>query len=222
MVPNKLSCFDQVDLQDVNDRAGLSVPTIVNQIRTNKTPPTYVRTNKFTEAFQTIVDAYGISKYSEVNPGLYTIVTFPFLFAVMFGDFGHGSLMFMAASAMIFFEKKLHRAKLDELTYMAFYGRYIMLMMGLFSMYTGFIYNDIFSRAFTFFPSQWQWPEDIKAGQSVEATLKGGYRFPIGLDWNWHEAENSLLFSNSMKMKMSILLGWSHVSAPALLYSASE
>jgi V-type H+-transporting ATPase subunit a len=199
-------------LQDVNDRAGLSVPTIVNQIRTNKTPPTYVRTNKFTEAFQTIVNAYGIPKYSEVNPGLYTIVTFPFLFAVMFGDFGHGSLMFMAASAMIFFEKKLLRAKLDELTYMAFYGRYIMLMMGLFSMYTGFIYNDIFSRAFTFFPSQWQWPEDIKAGQSVEATLKDGYRFPIGLDWNWHEAENSLLFSNSMKMKMSILLGWSHMT----------
>lgn len=199
-------------LQDVNDRAGLSVPTIVNQIRTNKTPPTYVRTNKFTEAFLTIINSYGIPKYSEVNPGLYTIVTFPFLFAVMFGDMGHGFIMALAASAMIFFEKKLLRTKLDELTYMAFYGRYIMLMMGLFSIYTGFIYNDIFSRALSIFPSQWQWPEDIKAGQSVEATLKDGYRFPIGLDWNWHEAENSLLFSNSMKMKMSILLGWSHMT----------
>lgn len=199
-------------LQDVNDRAGLSVPTIVNQIRTNKTPPTYVRTNKFTEAFQTIVHSYGISKYSEVNPGLYTIVTFPFLFAVMFGDFGHGALMTMAAAAMIFWEKKLLRTKLDELSYMAFYGRYIMLMMGIFSMYTGFIYNDIFSRPFTFIPSQWQWPEDIKVGKSVEASLKGNYRFPIGLDWNWHEAENSLLFSNSMKMKMSILLGWAHMT----------
>ena len=199
-------------LQDVNDRAGLSVPTIVNQIRTNKTPPTYVRTNKFTEAFQTIVNAYGIPKYNEVNPGLYTVVTFPFLFAVMFGDFGHGSLMTMTAAAMIFWEKKLQRTKLDEISYMAFYGRYIMLMMGLFSMYTGFIYNDIFSKSFTIFPSSWQWPEDIKAGESVEASLKDGYRYPIGLDWNWHEAENSLLFSNSMKMKMSILLGWAHVS----------
>ncbi|CAG7974630.1 unnamed protein product [Penicillium salamii] len=199
-------------LQDVNDRAGLTVPTIVNQIRTNKTPPTYVRTNKFTEAFQTIVDAYGIAKYSEVNPGLYTVVTFPFLFAVMFGDCGHGFLMTMAASAMIFWEKKLHRTKLDELTYMAFYGRYIMLMMGLFSIYTGFIYNDIFSKSFTIFPSQWQWPSDIKAGEMVEATLKEGYRFPFGLDWNWHEADNSLLFSNSMKMKMSVLLGWCHMT----------
>ncbi|KAF9887985.1 H(+)-transporting V0 sector ATPase subunit a [Aspergillus nanangensis] len=199
-------------LQDVNDRAGLSVPTIINQIRTNKTPPTYMRTNKFTEGFQTIVNAYGIPKYSEVNPGLYTVVTFPFLFAVMFGDVGHGFLMFLCAACMIFWERKLLKTKLDELTYMAFYGRYIMLMMGLFSMYTGLIYNDIFSKAFTVFPSQWQWPETIPKGQAVEASLTDGYRFPFGLDWNWHEAENSLLFSNSLKMKMSIVLGWSHMT----------
>lgn len=199
-------------LQDVNDRAGLTVPTIVNQIRTNKTPPTFVRTNKFSEAFQTIVNAYGIPKYSEINPGLYTVITFPFLFAVMFGDFGHGFLMALTATAMILAEKKLQKTKLDELTYMAFYGRYIMLMMGIFSMYTGFIYNDIFSRSFTIFSSQWKWPDDIRPGQMVEASLKQGYRYPIGLDWNWHEAQNSLLFTNSLKMKMSILLGWAHMT----------
>lgn len=199
-------------LQDVNDRAGLTVPTIINQIRTNKTPPTYVRTNKFTEAFQTIVNAYGIPKYSEVNPGMYTVVTFPFLFAVMFGDMGHGMLMALAAAAMIIWEKKLAKTKLDELTYMAFYGRYIMLMMGIFSIYTGFLYNDIFSKSLTIFPSQWQWPSDLREGESVDASLKEGYRFPIGLDWNWHEAENSLLFSNSLKMKMSVLMGWCHMT----------
>ncbi|KAL4921729.1 V-type ATPase, V0 complex, 116kDa subunit family [Aspergillus aurantiobrunneus] len=204
-------------LQDVNDRAGLSVPSIVNQIRTNKTPPTYVRTNKFTEAFQTIVNAYGIPKYSEVNPGLYTVVTFPFLFAVMFGDFGHGFLMALVASVMIFWERTLSKTKLDELSYMAFYGRYIMLMMGLFSMYTGLIYNDIFSKSFTFLSSSWQWPEHIQPNEAVEASLRGSYRFPFGLDWNWHEAENSLLFTNSMKMKMSIVLGWAHMSYALIL-----
>ena len=203
-------------LQDVNDRAGLSVPTIVNQIKTNRTPPTYNKTNKFTEAFQTIINAYGTAKYQEVNPGLPTIITFPFLFAVMFGDFGHGALMFLAAAAMIYWEKPLMRSKQDELFSMAFFGRYIMLMMGLFSMYTGLIYNDAFSKAFTPFKSQWVWPTDFKEGDSITARLRdphsNGYRYPFGLDWGWHETENDLLFSNSYKMKLSILMGWAHMT----------
>ena len=199
-------------LQDVNDRAGMSVPTIVNQIRTSKTPPTYNKKNKFTEAFQTIIDAYGTAKYTEVNPGLPTIVTFPFLFAVMFGDFGHGTIITLTALAMIFFENPMSKSKLNELVAMAFYGRYIMLMMGVFSIYTGLIYNDAFSKALSLFPSQWQWPHDFKEGQSIEAKLKGSYRYPFGLDWAWHGSENELLFSNSFKMKLSILMGWAHMT----------
>ena len=199
-------------LQDVNDRAGLSVPTIVNQIRTSKTPPTYNKTNRFTACFQMIIDAYGTAKYAEVNPGLPTIVTFPFLFAVMFGDFGHGFLMFVAALAMIFFERKLSQGKLDELFSMAFTGRYIMLMMGLFSMYTGLIYNDSFSKAMDIFPSMWQWPQNFTEGDTIAATRKDGYTYPFGLDWSWHDTDTELLFSNSYKMKLSILMGWAHMT----------
>ena len=200
-------------LQDVNDRAGLSVPTIVNQIKTTKTPPTYVKTNKFTLGFQTIINAYGTAKYQEVNPGLPTIITFPFLFAVMFGDFGHGIIVTLAALAMIYWEKPLQRSKQDELFAMAFYGRYIMLMMGVFSMYTGLIYCDAFSKPVPLFKSMWEWPNPNKTGESVEADFSdNNYRYPFGLDWNWHETENDLLFTNSYKMKLSILLGWAHMT----------
>ena len=197
-------------LQDVNDRAGLSVPTIVNEIKTTKTPPTFFRTNKFTEAFQTIINAYGTAKYKEVNPGLPTIVTFPFLFAVMFGDFGHGTLMFLAAAAMIYWEKPLQRSKQDELFAMAFYGRYIMLMMGMFSMFTGLVYNDVFSQSFDIFESSWSWPEP--KGNDATASLKKDYRYPFGLDPGWHGTDNDLLFSNSYKMKLSIVMGWAHMT----------
>lgn len=37
----------------------------------------------------------------------YTIITFPFLFAVMFGDCGHGMVMLMAALWMVLNEKNL-------------------------------------------------------------------------------------------------------------------
>ncbi|KAG9239535.1 putative V-type proton ATPase subunit A [Amylocarpus encephaloides] len=200
-------------LHDVNNRAGLSVPSIINEIRTNKTPPTYQKTNKFTEGFQTIINAYGTAKYQEVNPGLPTIVTFPFLFAVMFGDFGHGFLMVVAAAAMIYWEKSLKKVR-DELFSMAFYGRYIMLMMGIYSMYTGLIYNDVFSKSLSPFKSAWNWdlPKGYKPGDTVLAQLEGDYRYPFGLDWMWHDTENDLLFTNSYKMKLSILMGWAHMT----------
>ncbi|KAK1765532.1 H(+)-transporting V0 sector ATPase subunit A [Phialemonium atrogriseum] len=201
-------------LQDVNNRAGLSVPSIINEIRTNKTPPTYLKTNKFTEAFQTIVNAYGTATYREVNPTIPVIVTFPFLFAVMFGDFGHAVIMLTAALAMIYWEKPLKKVTF-ELFAMVFYGRYIALVMAVFSIYTGLIYNDVFSKPFTFFDSAWKWnvPEGYKGGSSIQATLKDPpQRYPFGLDPMWHGSENDLLFSNSLKMKMSIILGWAHMT----------
>jgi len=60
------------------------------------------------------MDSYGVAKYQEVNPGLFAIVTFPFLFAVMFGDIGHGTIIFLAAVYMILAEKKLAKADLGE------------------------------------------------------------------------------------------------------------
>lgn len=50
-------------------KSGATVPSFVNRIPTSNTPPTLIRTNKFTSGFQNIVDAYGVGTYREVNPG---------------------------------------------------------------------------------------------------------------------------------------------------------
>ena len=49
---------------------------------------------------QTMVNTYGVPRYGEANPATIAIVTFPFLFAVMFGDWGHGSLILFVGSLL--------------------------------------------------------------------------------------------------------------------------
>lgn len=99
------------------ERTNSNIPPLLNEIRTNLTPPTYHRTNKFTIGFQEIVDAYGVASYREVNPGLFAIVTFPFLFAVMFGDVGHGLIVSMFAIWMCYYEKSLQSKKWGEVAF---------------------------------------------------------------------------------------------------------
>jgi len=200
----------QLALKHATEESGTNVPPILHELRTNKTPPTFIRTNKFTEGFQTIMDAYGIASYQEVNPGLFAVITFPFLFAVMFGDIGHGFITFATASIMILMERKLAKADLGEIFGTFFFGRYIILLMGVFSMYTGFLYNDIFSKSLHVFPSAWTWPA-AHGNESVVA-ISTGHTYPIGIDPGWHGADNALLFTNSYKMKMSIVLGVIHMT----------
>ncbi|KAG2365868.1 V-type ATPase, V0 complex, 116kDa subunit family [Suillus spraguei] len=209
-VPTRDLTMIHMALRHATEESGTSVVPILQELRTSKTPPTFTRTNKFTEGFQTIMDAYGIATYQEVNPGLFAIVTFPFLFAVMFGDIGHGLIILFAALYMIFQEKKWARQELDEIVGQFFYGRYIILLMGMFSVYTGLMYNDIFSKSLHIWHSGWDF---LEAGSNgVSYALSNGHIYPFGVDPAWHGADNGLVFTNSYKMKMSVVLGVIHMT----------
>ncbi|EYC02843.1 hypothetical protein Y032_0097g2969 [Ancylostoma ceylanicum] len=223
-------------LRKGTDQAGSPIQAVLNEMETHDMPPTHFKLNKFTQGFQNIVDAYGIANYREVNPAPWSIISFPFLFAVMFGDSGHGIIMFLAALAFVVFENKLISMKIkDEIFNTFFGGRYVVLLMGIFSIYTGLLYNDIYSKSIDIFGSSWKnpYPQSLLASmdehgfnssQTMDLTWPPEYSFdsnlgpyPFGVDPIWNVAKNKLNFLNPMKMKTSIILGISQMAFGLLL-----
>ncbi|KAI3755585.1 hypothetical protein L1987_55389 [Smallanthus sonchifolius] len=207
---------DALQLATVDSKS--QVGAIFQVLHTKELPPTYFRTNKFTESFQTIVDAYGVAKYQEANPGVYTVVTFPFLFAVMFGDWGHGICILLATLFLIFREKKYSSQKLGDIMEMTFGGRYVILLMALFSIYTGLIYNEFFSVPFELFsPSAYACRDAACSEATTIGLIKVRDTYPFGVDPAWHGSRSELPFLNSLKMKMSILIGVAQMNLGIIL-----
>mmetsp|Transcript_30639 Transcript_30639/g.52320 ORF Transcript_30639/g.52320 Transcript_30639/m.52320 type:complete len:898 (-) Transcript_30639:109-2802(-) len=189
-----------------------NMPSHVDQVaKPWPTPPTHFTTNKFTYGYQEFVNTYGIPRYREANPALFTAATFPFLFGVMYGDIGHGLFLFSAGLYLLWNEEKNDKAKLDEMTGGLHSGRYMIVMMGFFAVYAGLVYNDCFSLGLNLFGTRWSFGSDQpEEGDVAEMTGQygdGDSVYPFGLDPMWHVAANELLFFNSFKMKLSVIFG---------------
>jgi V-type H+-transporting ATPase subunit a len=214
-------CLDSVQmaLSNAEARSNAEVRSIMNVMATKETPPTFFESTEFTKGFQGIVDAYGTARYKELNPGVFSIITFPFLFAVMFGDCGHGFIMWLVALLMILMQEKLKKIELNEMVQMCFHGRYVLFMMGLFSMFTGSIYNDYFALSADFFGTKYDWheEEDSTGSKKHVGNKRHDEVYPYGVDPAWFETENKLTFYNSLKMKLSIILGVLHMTIGVIM-----
>ncbi|PIN10703.1 Vacuolar H+-ATPase V0 sector, subunit a [Handroanthus impetiginosus] len=214
--------FAKTKIQEALQRATFDsnsqVGTIFHVMDSVELPPTYFRTNHFTNAYQEIVDAYGVAKYQEANPAVYTIVTFPFLFAVMFGDWGHGICLLLGALFLIAREKRLSSQKLGSFMEMLFGGRYVLLLMSLFSIYCGLIYNEFFSVPFHIFGLSAYKCRDATCRDALSVGLvKYRDTYPFGVDPSWRGSRSELPFLNSLKMKMSILFGVAQMNLGIIL-----
>jgi len=100
------------------------------------------------------------------------------------------------------FLKQQKDKTIGEIFGMLFGGRYLILMMACFAFYAGWIYNDCFSIPFYLFNSPWSWPTGDQTAVNNNQTV-----YPFGVDPNWYHTNNELTFFNSLKMKLSVILG---------------
>lgn len=90
--------------------------------------------------------------------------------------------------------------------------------MGVFSMYTGLIYNDLFSKSLNLFGSHWKITYNASTVmENKELQLDPKWQFtntsyPFGMDPVWQVARgNKIIFHNGYKMKISIIFGVMHM-----------
>lgn len=144
-------------------------------------------------------------------------MTFPFLFGVMFGDIGHGSLLFLVGILLCVFNDTLKKTPIRDFLF----TRYFVLFMGFFALYCGLLYNDFLSLSLNLFGSCYDgeltepcWGDDetsmcipYKKPHSTPDGELTGCVYPFGIDPVWSLSTMSITFMNTYKMKMAVILG---------------
>lgn len=77
--------------------------------------------------------------------------------------------------------------------------RYIVILMAIFSVYFGVLYNEFFAISVPLHPSCY----DSTSGDRIDNACV----YPIGVDPIWGMSSNKLTYFNSMKMKLAIIIG---------------
>lgn len=148
-------------------------------------------------------------RYKEINPGIFTTITFPFLFGMMFGDLGHGTILFFFGLYLIISDSK-NRQEKNSLSILS-PGRYLFTLMGFFAVFCGLIYNEIFAFSINFFGSCYAVSSNSQTVKNPDCT------YPFGLDPVWNRAEQEIAFNNSLKMKLSVIFGVVQMSFGVIL-----
>ena len=207
--------------------------------------PTYIDVNEFTYPFQEIVNQYGIPNYHEINPGYFTIITFPFLFGIMFGDVGHGLILFVITLYLFHLANKNRKknnggingdelplnnninrinnkninedsveinildSSEDSMLKSFVQYRYFFLLCSIFAIFCGFMYNEFFAIPLNIFGTCYT---SEKNGELILSKIKNEKCvYPVGLDPSWIGTNNELTYTNSLKMKLSIIVGVLHM-----------
>lgn len=82
--------------------------------------------------------------------------------------------------------------------------RYMLFMMAFFSVFCGFMYNDFMSLPLNLFDSCY----NTKTGQRLDPNCV----YPVGIDPIWYGTKMELVFLNSFKMKISVILAILHMT----------
>ncbi|MFR5880372.1 MAG: V-type ATP synthase subunit I [Cloacibacillus evryensis] len=94
--------------------------------------PTKLKNNALFRSFQDIVAMYSLPSYGEIDPSPFVAISFILFFGFMFGDIGHGLMIFLGSILLV--KRGIMRRSLGQ----------VMKMASVSSMFFGLMYGSIF------------------------------------------------------------------------------
>ena len=113
----------------------------------NEDPPTALRNPGFIKPFEMITKLYGLPNYDEADPTPIMAVTFPLIFGLMFGDLGHGLILFLGGLLL----SKIIKSPEEWRSFSK-----ILATCGFGAVIAGFLFGEAFGRQI--FPPIWMDP----------------------------------------------------------------
>ena len=133
--------------------------------------PTLLKNSSIFRAFQDIVAMYSLPAYGEIDPSPIVAVSFVLFFGFMFGDIGHGILLYLAAILMV--KRGMMRRSLGQ----------VMKFASVSSMVFGVLYGSIFGVE-GLFPALWLSPMHDTNKLLIIAICLGVFMISLGLVLN--------------------------------------
>ncbi|MCX9014707.1 MAG: hypothetical protein OIN89_07930 [Candidatus Methanoperedens sp.] len=102
-----------------------------------ETPPTIISNPQMMKPFEKLVKMYGLPSYYELDPTWVVFVTFPLIFGMMYGDVGHGIIIFLLSMGIFLSGEK----RFKKFTGFKDFSP-ILMGCGVFSVIFGFLYGE--------------------------------------------------------------------------------
>ena len=133
--------------------------------------PTLLQNNSFFRAFQDIVSMYSLPSYGEIDPSPIVAISFILFFGFMFGDIGHGLMIFLGSMFMV--KRGMMKRSFGQ----------VMKSAAVSSMVFGVLYGSIFGME-DIIPALWLSPMHDTNKLLIIAICLGVFMISLGLILN--------------------------------------
>lgn len=174
--------------------------------------PTLLKNNSFFRAFQDIVSMYSLPSYGEIDPSPIVAISFVLFFGFMFGDIGHGLMIFLGSMLMV--KKGLMKRSFGQ----------VIKSAAISSMIFGLLYGSVFGME-NLIPAMWLSPMHDTNKLLAIAICIGVFMISLGLILNMikqYQAKNfgRLLFDG--QGMAGLVLYWTMIALVAIKMTGTE